>query len=51
MVVERRRRGQTDWGPLMACAVVMLAPPVLIFALLNRIFIIGGIGGALGGGK
>lgn len=43
------QQNQTDWGPVMACAVVMLAPPVLIFALLNRFFSIGGIGGALAG--
>jgi multiple sugar transport system permease protein len=39
----------TDWGPVMASAVVMMAPPVLIFALLNRYFSIGGIGGSLAG--
>ncbi|MCX5579652.1 carbohydrate ABC transporter permease [Kaistia terrae] len=43
------QQNQTDWGPVMACAVVMLTPPVLIFALLNRFFSIGGIGGALAG--
>lgn len=39
----------TDWGPVMAMSVLMLAPPVLIFALLNRFFSIGGIGGSLAG--
>lgn len=39
----------TDWGPVMASAVVMMAPPVLIFALLNRYFSVGGIGGSLAG--
>ncbi|SHH04217.1 carbohydrate ABC transporter membrane protein 2, CUT1 family [Kaistia soli DSM 19436] len=43
------QQNQTDWGPVMACAVVMLAPPVVIFALLNRFFSIGGIGGSLAG--
>jgi len=43
------QQNQTDWGPVMASAVVMLAPPVLVFALLNRFFSIGGIGGALAG--
>jgi multiple sugar transport system permease protein len=28
---------------------VMLAPPVLVFAFLNRYFSVGGIGGALAG--
>ena len=49
MAVERRRHSQTDLGPVLVCAVVILAPPVLIFALLNRFFSIGGIGGSLGG--
>ncbi|MCX5515730.1 carbohydrate ABC transporter permease [Kaistia algarum] len=43
------QQNQTDWGPVMACAVVMLAPPVVIFAFLNRFFSIGGIGGSLAG--
>ncbi|MDE1994840.1 MAG: carbohydrate ABC transporter permease [Rhizobiaceae bacterium] len=43
------QQNQTDWGPVMACAVIMLAPPVLIFAFLNRFFSIGGIGGSLAG--
>ncbi|MDX3925887.1 MAG: carbohydrate ABC transporter permease [Shinella sp.] len=43
------QQNQTDWGPVMACAVIMLAPPVLIFALLNRFFSMGGIGGSLAG--
>ncbi len=43
------QQNQTDWGPVMASAVVMLAPPVLIFAFLNRFFSIGGIGGSLAG--
>jgi multiple sugar transport system permease protein len=43
------QQNQTDWGPVMACAVIMLAPPVIIFAFLNRSFSIGGIGGSLAG--
>lgn len=39
----------TDWGPVMACAVIMLAPPAIVFAFLNRYFSIGGIGGSLAG--
>jgi multiple sugar transport system permease protein len=39
----------TDWGSVMAVAVVMMAPPVLVFACLNRFFSVGGIGGALAG--
>jgi multiple sugar transport system permease protein len=43
------QQNQTDWGPVMACAVIMLAPPVLVFACLNRFFSVGGIGGSLAG--
>ncbi|WP_289718669.1 carbohydrate ABC transporter permease [Rhizobium sp. S152] len=43
------QQNQTDWGPVMACAVLMLAPPVLVFACLNRFFSVGGIGGSLAG--
>lgn len=39
----------TDWGAVMAVAVVTMAPPTLVFAFLNRYFSIGGIGGALAG--
>lgn len=42
-------QNQTDWGPVMACAVVMLAPPVIVFSVFNRFFSVGGIGGALAG--
>jgi len=38
-----------DWGQVMALAVIMLAPPVLLFTLLNKYFSIGGIGGSLAG--
>ncbi|WP_256432931.1 ABC transporter permease subunit [Martelella soudanensis] len=43
------QQNQADWGPVMACAVIMLLPPVLVFAFLNRFFSIGGVGGALAG--
>lgn len=36
-------------GLVMAGAVVMTAPPVSIFAFLNRYFSVGGTGGALAG--
>jgi len=39
----------TDWGDVMAVAIVMMAPPILIFAFLHRYFSVGGIGGALAG--
>ncbi|MGV8897117.1 MAG: carbohydrate ABC transporter permease [Rhodoglobus sp.] len=41
------QQNSTDWGPVMAMSVIMLLPPVIIFATLNRFFSIGGIGGAL----
>jgi multiple sugar transport system permease protein len=43
------QQNQADWGPVMACAVIMLAPPVIVFAVLNRYFSVGGIGGSLAG--
>jgi multiple sugar transport system permease protein len=33
----------------MAVAVIMLLPPVIVFAALNRYFSVGGIGGSLAG--
>ena len=39
----------TDWGSVMAVAVVMMAPPIIIFSALNRYFSVGGIGGSLAG--
>lgn len=39
----------TDWGSVMAVAVVMMLPPVIVFAALNRYFSVGGIGGSLAG--
>ncbi|MFC7456294.1 carbohydrate ABC transporter permease [Brachybacterium sp. GCM10030267] len=43
------QQNATDWGPVMASAVVMMVPPVLVFAFLNRYFSVGGIGGSLAG--
>jgi multiple sugar transport system permease protein len=40
---------QTDWGSVMAVAVIMMLPPIVVFALLNRFFNVGGIGGSLAG--
>jgi multiple sugar transport system permease protein len=39
----------TDWGSVMALAVVMMLPPVIVFTALNRYFSVGGIGGSLAG--
>jgi multiple sugar transport system permease protein len=43
------QQDQTNWGPVMAVAVVMMVPPIIIFAGLNRFFSVGGIGGSLAG--
>lgn len=43
------QQNQTAWGLVMAVAVVMMAPPILVFATLNRYFSVGGIGGSLAG--
>lgn len=43
------QQNQTDWGPVMSVAVVMMIPPVVVFAVLNRYFSVGGIGGSLAG--
>ena len=43
------QQNSTDWGSVMAVAVLMMVPPILIFAVLNRYFSVGGIGGALTG--
>lgn len=43
------QQNSTDWGSVMAVSVLMMIPPVLIFAVLNRYFSVGGIGGALAG--
>ena len=43
------QQNTTDWGSVMAVAVVMMIPPVLIFVALNKYFSVGGIGGSLAG--
>ncbi len=43
------QQNATNWGLVMAVAVVMMVPPILVFALLNRYFSVGGIGGSLAG--
>jgi multiple sugar transport system permease protein len=39
----------TDWGSVMAVAVIMLLPPTIIFATLNKFFSVGGVAGSLAG--
>ncbi|CAM5634228.1 Sugar ABC transporter permease OS=Streptomyces tendae OX=1932 GN=F3L20_24745 PE=3 SV=1 [Streptomyces tendae] len=43
------QQNATDWGGVMAVAVIMLLPPCIVFAALHRYFSVGGIGGALAG--
>lgn len=43
------QQNSTNWGLVMAVAVLMMLPPIIIFAVLNRYFSIGGLGGALAG--
>jgi multiple sugar transport system permease protein len=43
------QQNAADWGSVMAVAVVMMVPPVLLFAVLNKYFSVGGIGGSLAG--
>jgi multiple sugar transport system permease protein len=43
------QQNATDWGSVMAVSVVMMVPPVIVFAALNRYFSVGGIGGSLAG--
>jgi multiple sugar transport system permease protein len=43
------QQNATDWGPVMAVAVIMVLPPILVFGCLNRYFSVGGIGGSLAG--
>ncbi|MET7701484.1 carbohydrate ABC transporter permease [Streptomyces sp. NPDC005485] len=43
------QQNMTDWGSVMAVAVVMMLPPVIIFVALNKYFSVGGIGGSLAG--
>ncbi len=43
------QQNATDWGPVMATALLMMLPPIIVFAALNRYFSVGGIGGSLAG--
>lgn len=43
------QQNATNWGLVMAVAVVAMLPPVIIFAVLNKYFSVGGIGGSLAG--
>jgi multiple sugar transport system permease protein len=43
------QQNAANWGLVMAVAVIMMVPPVLLFAFLNKYFSVGGIGGSLAG--
>ncbi len=43
------QQNQSAWGSIMATAVLMMAPPVLVFVAFHRYFSVGGIGGSLAG--
>ncbi len=43
------QQNATNWGLVMAVAVVMMLPPIIVFSVLNRYFSVGGIGGSLAG--
>jgi len=43
------QQNAANWGYVMAVAVIMMLPPVIVFAALNRYFSVGGIGGSLAG--
>lgn len=43
------QQNAANWGSVMAVAVVMMVPPIVLFAFLNRYFSVGGIGGSLAG--
>lgn len=43
------QQNTTDWGSVMAVAVVMMLPPVVLFVTLNKYFSVGGVGGSLAG--
>jgi multiple sugar transport system permease protein len=43
------QQNATNWGLVMAVAVIMMLPPVILFSVLNRYFSVGGIGGSLTG--
>lgn len=43
------QQNSTDWGSVMAVAVLMMIPPILVFTVLHRYFSVSGIGGSLAG--
>jgi multiple sugar transport system permease protein len=43
------QQNSTNWGLVMAVAVVMMLPPIIVFGVLNKYFSVGGIGGSLAG--
>ena len=43
------QQNATDWSSVMALAVIMMLPPIIVFATLNKYFSVGGIGGSLAG--
>lgn len=43
------QQNATNWGLVMAVAVVMMLPPTILFGALNKYFSVGGIGGSLAG--
>ncbi|MGH7919882.1 MAG: carbohydrate ABC transporter permease [Candidatus Dormibacteraceae bacterium] len=43
------QQNAVNWGPVAACAVMMMLPPIILFSILNRYFSLGGIGGSLAG--
>lgn len=43
------QQNQTNWGLVMAVAVIMMLPPIILFSALNKYFSVGGIGGSLAG--
>jgi multiple sugar transport system permease protein len=43
------QQNATNWGLVMAVAVVMMLPPIILFVFLNKYFSVGGIGGSLAG--
>ncbi|MCU1524941.1 MAG: transporter permease [Microbacteriaceae bacterium] len=43
------QQNSTNWGLVMAVAVDMMLPPVILFSVLNKYFSVGGIGGSLAG--
>jgi len=43
------QQNQTNLGLVMASAVIMMLPPIILFFALNKYFSVGGIGGSLSG--